>query len=158
MSRFVAWLFIVTGAASLVAGTTMAVSAFLFLRTARRTDARVIELVAQVMQRPSTPRERPVKIVMQTNYAPVFVFRDESGATHTVRSEFAGARSTWRVGQTVPVLYSPRYPENAKLDTFLAIWGMPASIGFVGVIFTSIGLVVRRRRVRERAEAALMGS
>jgi hypothetical protein len=149
--RFGKWAFLIVGCTCFAAALVTFVSSWQFVRTARRTTATIIQIEPQITQRPSTPRERPVKIGTYTNYAPVFVFRDEAGATHTLRSSLASSRERWHVGQTVSVLYSPNDPLKAQLDLFAARWGFPITLGIVGIVFTFVGLMIGRRLKEEAA-------
>jgi len=81
-----------------------------FVRSAARADGRVIQMVEREGEHGKL-------------YAPVFVFRDSSGAEHTVHSDTASDPPEHQVGDTVHVLYLPESPQDAKTDRFFFSWG-----------------------------------
>jgi len=75
-------------------------------------------------------------------YAPVFVFRDGSGAEHTVHSSTAINPPEHQVGDTVRVLYSPASPQDAKTDRFFSLWEWPFFTGLLAAFYLPLGLLV----------------
>jgi Protein of unknown function (DUF3592) len=99
-----------------------------FVRSAARADGRVIQMVEQEGE--------------HGLYASVFVFRDSSGAEHTVHSDTASYPPEHRVGDTVRVLYLPGSPQDAKTDRFFSLWGMPFVTGLLAAFYLPLGLLV----------------
>jgi len=89
-------------------------------------------------------------------YRPTFVFAVD-GRDYTVTPTGFVAPSPGDIGETVPVLYDPRNPQNARIDAFVYTWMLavvPAAAGIaLGVIHFALGYVVRfiRRQPSERA-------
>ncbi len=50
-------------------------------------------------------------------------------------------------GDKVSVLYNPKHPSVAYINSFEILWGGPFILSVVGAIFTLIGLPVIRRTI-----------
>ena len=100
-----------------------------FVRSSARADGRVIQMVEREGEHGKL-------------YVPVFVFRDSSGAEHTVRSHTASYPPEHQVGDTVRVLYSPGSPQDAKTDRFFSLWGLPFVTGILAAFYLPLGLLV----------------
>ena len=101
-----------------------------FLRTASRTDGRIIRMIEH--------RDRG----NHTTYFPVFTFQDESGSEHTIHASGGTFPPAYEIGDKVPVLYSPTNPTSAKIDSFFYLWGPPSICGIIGGIELPSGLIV----------------
>ncbi len=77
-----------------------------------------------------------------TVYFPVFTFTDAQGTVHTIHSSSGSSPPDYEVGDSVPVLYSPNDPENAKIDSFFSVWGISLITGILGGIYLPAGLIV----------------
>ena len=102
-----------------------------FVRTATRGTGRITQLVE------SKDKDG------DTLYTPVFVFRDAAGIEHTVYSSIASYPPSHQVGDSVFVLYSPQSPQDAKIDSFFSLWGLPAITGGLAGFYMPLGLLLR---------------
>jgi hypothetical protein len=97
-----------------------------------------------------------------STYAPRVRFTPAGGATPI---EFTSSSSSsppeYAVGETVPVLYDPQQPFDARLDGTFSNYGVSLIFGLFGAIFGSIGIgfvitwIVKRKR---RAEVLARGT
>lgn len=77
-----------------------------------------------------------------TVYSPVYTFQDPEGKQHEIHSSGGNYPPAYKVGDTVPVLYQPDKPDNAKIDSFLEVWIFPAMFAGFGCIDLFVGLVL----------------
>jgi hypothetical protein len=75
-------------------------------------------------------------------YAPTFRFQDTAGVLHIVSSSIYQNPPEFHVGDEVTVLYLADNPENAHIDSFWRIWGLPSLLGIVGGLTSIIGLIL----------------
>src|SRR3974390_1194455 len=84
---------------------------------------------------------------------PVVEFQTQSGESVTFKSRSGSSPPSFRVGESVPVLYNPNDPQHASINTSWQLWGGAFIAVILGVVFTSIpGAVVladwrKRRRI-----------
>jgi hypothetical protein len=150
MGRIVARLFAIVfvgalmgmGPLLLVISGVMTVQRLSFLHDAGRAQGQVVALRQAHTKRSSRPA-----------YFPVFRFTAVNGQSYTVTSTNGERRTDW-LGKPVPVLYSPRNPEDAHIDTFAQLWMAQMVMGVVGGGFSVIPLVVFLRRRKMRAAQA----
>jgi hypothetical protein len=92
-------------------------------------------------------------------WSPIVEFADKAGVSRLLRSTQSTSPPLFFVGQEVSVVYDPSdpgFPLNAKINTFLELWG-PTMFAFIfGGAFGGIALLVwivigRQRRVRGSA-------
>ncbi len=74
-------------------------------------------------------------------YYPKFSFQTPDGDTHAILSSSGSSPASYKVGQHVPVLYTPGEPNSARVDSFMELW-FAATIffvlgaaGWIGAIF-----------------------
>jgi hypothetical protein len=78
--------------------------------------------------------------------------------------EFTGSvgsrPAAFDVGEAVAILYDPVNPRDARINSFFQLWFAPLILGFLGLVFTSIGggAVVGLVRSRNRPSAAIAAS
>jgi hypothetical protein len=73
---------------------------------------------------------------------PVYVFTDRDGVLHTVHSSAGSAPPGHSVGDRVTVLYYAGAGDEAHLDDWSTLWGVPIVCVVIGAIDLPIGLVV----------------
>ncbi|EEF59812.1 DUF3592 domain-containing protein [Pedosphaera parvula] len=80
-------------------------------------------------------KERQDKEHNSVSYASVFAFQDGRGVTHTNRvfSSYT-SRPGYQLGEIVPVLYNQLNPAQAKINSFMEIWGTSAILGGLGLM------------------------
>lgn len=139
-------LFLCFGLAALVGAGWVSVFNLRFRAVAVRTEGIVVELVPQ--QR--STRSRPGRTNRTaTEWAPVFEFRDATGATNRVTSSSSSRPASHEIGEKVPVLYPAGAPQEARIDSFWGFWQGPIVLGILGAFLTSVaivGIVQRARR------------
>ncbi len=84
-----------------------------------------------------------------SNYFPIFRFRDASGQEHQITSNTGTNPPGFKKGQSVGIFYDPQHPEDACLDTFWRLWigpiilftlgGLPAGVGLILLMFGLLG-------------------
>ena len=134
------------GPCLMLAAAGFVVSTELFLHNSIRTTGIVVSL-----------REVQDEENHSVNYAPVFQFVAEDGQSYTISSDTSSNPSEFAVRQKVPVLYEPKYPMGAKIDSFLQLWLFPLIFGIIGLIAFAIGYVWTRLSKRVRSRAVVTG-
>jgi hypothetical protein len=75
-------------------------------------------------------------------YSPVISFQTPDGQTIEFKSQ-SGSSSRWpAVGQTVEILYDPRNPQQAEINSFSSLWIAPLILSALGAAFFIIGTIV----------------
>ena len=111
-----------------------------FVRSASRADGRIIQMLERGGEHGKL-------------HAPVFTFRDASGTEHTVHSDSASDPPEYQAGDTVHILYSPTNPQNAKIDRFSSLWGLPLVTGLLAAFYTPVGLLLWHWKCIRRTQA-----
>jgi len=90
-------------------------------------------------------------------YRPVFTFKTSDGITHRVQSESGSSPSSYQVGQRVNVVFDPKAPDDAKINSIGQLWTFP--LVFVGIGATAIccGLIGGRLFARRTRQPMLGG-
>lgn len=83
-----------------------------------------------------------------TSFAPEFTFTGVDGKSYTVTSSTSSDPPAFAEGQTVRVLYDPRDPGSARIDTFGQIWGLAVGFGIAGLACFALGGVWMVWKVR----------
>ena len=126
-----AWFLIAGSVIVLIIAIGTALYSWHFSATAAHTSGRVIEMVKHTNNKDGG-----------VSYSPVFVFRDATGAEHTIYSTLSSWPPRHRVGDIVPILFSPDDPQNARIEGFWYLWFVPVLTGILGIIYLPVGLVV----------------
>lgn len=85
-------------------------------------------------------------------YYPVFSFVDKNGKEHGVKSNSGSYPAAYSKGDSVPMLYNPENPKQARTDSFAALWFFPTFcvvMGIVPVIIGTVFVFIGRRKIRE---------
>lgn len=94
-------------------------------------------------------------------YRPVFSFVDNAGKEHKIHSTWGSYPPRYEIGDSISVLYDPRNPGNAKIDSFLNLW-LHSIVGwtggiiciFMGLLYLSVvPIIIRRKGLRRNREA-----
>ena len=101
-----------------------------FVKNAIRTEGRIIN-VRKVSTRDG-----------KTSYGRIFVFTDENNKEHWIDPSMRICSPAYEAGDTVSVLYNPKKPKEAKIESFIYLWGASAACGASGVCFLAVGLVL----------------
>ncbi len=100
-----------------------------FLATAWNADGTVVAL------QPGHGRTRNAVF-------PVVRFLTVTGEEIRFTGGFGTNFGSWPVGQPVTVRYDPHKPANARIQSLVQLWFLPVLLGFLGVLFTIVGVVL----------------
>ncbi len=109
-----------------------------FARRAARTTGTVVELA----RRWSRSTWGGVGVTGNALYFPVVRFTTADGQAIQVQSSTGTSWRSCRVGQTVPVLFDPANPHDARIDTFLATGCLPTFFVAFGALFVALGVAI----------------
>ncbi len=123
-------ILLIIGPVMLLAAIPAGLHAWHFSRTALHADGTVIEL-----------RERKDTESGSISYSPTFQFQDASGGQHTVASRVYSSPPEFRVGEKITVLYRGDAPDNAVIDSFWQLWGLPTMLAIGGFVLLSAGIL-----------------
>ncbi|MGH6859964.1 MAG: DUF3592 domain-containing protein [Phyllobacterium sp.] len=96
-----------------------------FVNSARQGRGHVVRMV-----------EEPTK--SGRVYKPVIEFQTAEGDRITFESSSGSAPPAYRVGEDVTVFYDPSDPQSALPDDWFALWGGPAILGVLSLIFAAL--------------------
>jgi len=116
-ARIVGILITLPGLSGLGFGIYFFVRTNRFLKTAVKTEARVLD-----NERRSSDSD--------SVYVPVFSFVDKAGKEHHARSSWGFYPPKYQVGDSISVLYDPQDPAKADIDSFTNLW-LASVIAFV---------------------------
>jgi hypothetical protein len=88
-------------------------------RSTQRFLARAVTTTGTVVELVPSPGQNG-----QTMYAPVYTYRDRSGAQHKVQSSVSSSPAGFDVGQAVTVLYDPADAGDGRIRSFSRLWGL----------------------------------
>lgn len=88
-------------------------------------------------------------------YYPIIEFETATGERASFKSNVSSTTPDDDIGNTVPVRYDPADPDNAGVNTFLALWFATIFLVIIGVVFTVLGFgawfyLVRHPELAER--------
>jgi Protein of unknown function (DUF3592) len=124
----------------------LAGASYLYVDT-RSWLARSIEAQGEVIEMVAV-RDRESGNIL---YAPRVRFETRDGKTIEFQSSLRTSPPAYRAGQMVRVLYDPKDPNSAALAGFFSLWFVVMVLGFLGTVFTAIGIaavVIGRRAQR----------
>lgn len=125
-------VFLIVGPVLLIAAMIAGLYTWSFSRNAVQAAGTVIEM-----------RESKDSESGGISYSPTFQFQDTSGVQHTVASHIYSSPPEFQVGDKVTVLYRTENPDGAVIDTFWQLWGLPAVLSLIGIIFLFVGLITK---------------
>jgi len=76
------------------------------------------------------------------SYIPVFSFVDQAGGSHVIHSRLGSSHPRYAVGDVVGVLYPANDPEQARLNSFFALWLWPIVFGGAGLLLVVAGILL----------------
>ncbi|WP_297474794.1 DUF3592 domain-containing protein [uncultured Photobacterium sp.] len=74
-----------------------------------------------------------------SSYAPVVYFSDSNDIGYEFTSSVSSNPPSYQVGEFVEVMYLESNPNEAKINEFFSLWGLPLILAFFGMVFSSIG-------------------
>ncbi len=122
-------IFLGAGIGMLIGAGFVYQNTYQFIHSASIAQGQVVEL----MHSTSDSSEKGVynpKVRFQTNEDQVILFTSSSGSNPPAYAK----------GEIIEVLYPPRNPEEAKINDFFPLWGDVLIMGFIGGVFTFIGI------------------
>lgn len=140
--RNVGILFLVIGLIPASIGGWKLVSNYQFAAESSQATGKVIRLKRTIRQH-KKPRRRGL---------PVIEFRDANGASHIFTGGLGLGGPDYARGQRVKVIYNPRSPGDARINSFgslyhFSIWTLGFGLLFAGVGVASMSYYRRRLRV-----------
>ncbi|MFL6652603.1 MAG: DUF3592 domain-containing protein [Sulfurifustaceae bacterium] len=96
-----------------------------------------------------------------TSYYPIVKFETRAGQVRTFRNPVGSNPPSFRVGETVEVLYDEAQPSDARIRSFFSLWGGPTIVGGCGALLVLAGggiLYARRRAARRIQELRRHGT
>lgn len=124
--KFYKYVFLVIGAGMLFGSFNFYTNTKSFINVAAITEGEIIELIE-------------VNSSDSTTYKPVFEFSTTNGNVYRVTSSTSTSPPSYFVGEIVDVLYKENSPREAKINGYFSLWGTSIIMGFIGIIFFSIG-------------------
>jgi hypothetical protein len=128
LSFVVPFIFLATGIVLLISAARHRARTLLFLAKAREATGVVIA-IKSVAGDPDG----------MITYAPVVAFTTDNGRKAQFASQTRSSSGGYAVGAFVPVLYDSNYPDQARIRSFLDLWGLPSLLGGLGLVFTLVG-------------------
>jgi hypothetical protein len=111
----------------LLASIFLASSTQRFIRSAQAASGKVVDNLPDVDSDGDTV------------YKPRFVFTLSNGEEVSVQSQVGTSPPSFRKGQSVTVLYDPSSPQQARINSFMQLWGGAVILIAVAVIFLVVG-------------------
>lgn len=112
-----------------------------FLARAQKTIGTVNNITPKQETCTDTSGDGPSRSYSCTKYHASVTWLDAQGKSHL--KTFKGENpDSYRLGQTLNLLYDPLNLENVKKDSQLELWGLPGILLFFGFIFAAVGLVI----------------
>lgn len=131
--RILPLIFMFAGACTVCVGIYIYSNTLAFLGRSKAATGTVVEIVVSTTDRPGKKA--------RTTQRPLIEFRTENGEPTRFKSELGTKNSSYSVGDTVPVLYDPADPTEARIDSFLTKYGLETLLSGLGTIFLAIGLI-----------------
>ncbi len=114
----------------MLSGLGFGIYRWIYLQEAVTTSATITNLIEQKSEEGDTL------------YAPVYVFKDQTGSEVKIISSTASWPPVGEIGDSIEVLYIPHNPQRSILNNFFSKWGFSAILGGLGLFyFIVFGLV-----------------
>ena len=123
--RFAAFIMAPLGIGMIIGAIWTGINAKSFIDNALKGEGVVIK-----MER----RESGTGSDRSITYAPVFTFKDKKDESHMIHSSTSSSPPAYEVNEKVEVLYLAEQPEEAKLNGFFSLWGIPLVLGIIGIM------------------------
>ncbi|MGL3109652.1 DUF3592 domain-containing protein [Bradyrhizobium sp. BR 1432] len=118
-------------------------STIAFLARAEQTEARFVGAVA-----------RRGRNHGGTFLYPTFRFQTTDGRSMTFTSSSGSTDQPYSDGERVKIAYDPRWPEEARLVSFLTLWISPTLLCAAGLLLSGGAVLVRAGLARQRRRRA----
>lgn len=87
----------------------------------------------------------------RTTYAPEVSFKDKAGRSHIFASDTSSRPADFSEGEAVTVLYDPKHPKEARIDSIRQLYLWPLGLTIAGGIVSLLLLAVRANSRRMAA-------
>jgi hypothetical protein len=111
------------GSIAMLAALKMIVQNYVFIRTARKSSAKVINFAN------SSNSDGHLM------YLPVLEFKTPEGRIVRFNSTVASNPPAYRIGDQVKIYYPARNPQAARIDSIFEIWFVPSFSVLLGIAF-----------------------
>ena len=128
--KVIGTLAILFSAISMVLGLFFFFNNRAFVKNAIRTEGRIVE--ARIV----STRDG------KTSHKSIFVFTDKNNKEHWIVPSIRISSPAYEAGDTVSVLYNPKKPIEAKIESLMYLWGASVACGVSGVGSLVVGLVL----------------
>ena len=129
-AKVVAVTFLLIGAVFLAIGAGFGWFSWSLLAVAQRAEGTVIRLSPNQAQANNRGK-----------VAPVVEFHIE-GERHEFQSWLSTSPPQFDVGEKVTVLYDPRDPQHARIESFVTLWLFPTIFGGIGAAMFLVAIVL----------------
>jgi hypothetical protein len=128
-----------------------AVNSFHFLDKAISVKGRVVDLDTHYSSNSSSSSNS--KKSNSPTYAPVVAFVTVDGEKIVFTSSTSSNPPSYRIGESIEVLYLKESPRNARIDGFFSLWGLSLIVGIIGLgfgiaSFVMIYFSVKKKRLK----------
>ncbi len=146
------WLFAVLGAGMLIGGAVSLMHTRSFLAQASRAKGIVVALQSRHSRNTSTNGTNASDTRDSVKFAPLVRF-SHAGQVIDFTGPSGSNPPSYRIGETVPVLFLESNPASARIDSFFSIWGTTVSLSILGSVFFLVGggMIIVPRMGRGRA-------
>jgi hypothetical protein len=127
---------VVPGLFAFIGLCLLVVSVLLFLNTRRFINSSARATGTVVSHNTSRSSDGDI------SYYPVISFQTQDGRTIEFQSGAGSSSRSPAVGQTVELLYDPRNPQSAEINSFGSLWLAPLILSALGTIFFVVGILV----------------
>ena len=131
--RLVFGIFTIVGLALLIGGVLSIQHTRRFLATAVSVPGVVKENVRQ--------ESRSSKSDRRGSFYPRISFHTANGPEISVITNTGSNPPSYRVNESVPIVYDPQQPYHAYIRSFTELWLLPAILCPMGLVFCSFGVV-----------------
>ena len=120
---------IISSVISMVIGLIFFFNSRAFVKNAIRTEGRIVEI-------------KEVSFDGETFYKSIFTFTDKNNKEHKIVPSTRSTIPAHEVGDAVSVLYNPKNPIKAKIESIMYLWGASIACGANGIASLVLGLVL----------------
>lgn len=134
VGRGVGMLFFLLGLFILAAGGYYAFESLMLVQNGRESSGVVVGFHEQVSED------------QQVRYAPIIEYQVGSQTYRFASASYANSPA-YAIGESLALRYDPERPDQARLDRFGTLWGLPLGLGAAGflVLLVGAGMFFRKR-------------
>ena len=129
LSLVIPLIFLFCGSGLLTGGGVRLLRTRAFLSKTKETVGEIVAL----------KKVLPVDSYEQATYRPVVSFRVGTSSPIRFESMTSSNPPQYSIGDSVPVLYDPGSPYDARIRSFTSLWLLPIVLCGLGLIFALIG-------------------